>query len=372
MKNIFCLSIALIYNFISIQVHSQHLDIRVPDTLNFVDINGNPQAYYELLLANFHSDTIRLKKLEISNFPDSSVLFYSERHNLLSNFDRIGTSVQDSTLLIPPGSLAIIYIELPLKHQSTTEILHHVTYDVPGSTVQKIETTPTLCALKDPLVLGKPLDAGNWVAIYEPSWARGHRRVIYPRNGRARIPGRYAIDFIQVDAEGNYVEGDKNILGNWLGYGADVLADADGEVVALREEFPESTTVSDHTSYSSYEASGYYISTKIAEGYYAFYEVWKPNSINVKTGQKVKKGDVLASLGLTGQGTSPHLHFHVADTDSALGAEGIPFVFEEFELLGSYPNFKDFGKQPWQPRDNSMPPTRQKERPMPNAVLRFK
>src|SRR5690606_33843032 len=152
MKNIFCLSIALIYNFISIQVHSQHLDIRVPDTLNFVDINGNPQAYYELLLANFHSDTIRLKKLEISNFPDSSVLFYSERHNLLSNFDRIGTSVQDSTLLIPPGSLAIIYIELPLKHQSTTEILHHVTYDVPGSTVQKIETTPTLCALKDPLV----------------------------------------------------------------------------------------------------------------------------------------------------------------------------------------------------------------------------
>lgn len=75
----------------------------------------------------------------------------------------------------------------------------------------------------------------------------------------------------------------------------------------------------------------------------------KPKSIKVKTGQKVKKGDAIASLGFTGQTTGPHLHFHEADADSPLGAEGIPFVFEQFEILGSYADFgilaKHYGHQ---------------------------
>ena len=373
MKNVFYTSIVLIYSFISIQAHAQDLTIQVPDTLNFIDINGNPQAYYEVILTNFYHDTIRLKKLDVLKAADSSVLFCSEGQDLLDRYGRIGAKMEGSTLLIAPGSSSIVYVELLLKDLFTTEIAHRITVDMPSATDIQIETSQTQCFLKDPLILGKPLDAGIWTAIYNPSWTRGHRRVIYIKNGKARIPGRYAIDFIKVDAGGNYAAGDENIMSNWLGHGADVLAVADGVVVAVRDNFPESETLSDHPAYPSSEmAAGNYISIKIGDGKYAFYEHLKPNSIKVKKDQKVKKGDVIASLGLTGQGTSPHLHFHVADANSPLGAEGIPFVFEEFEVLGVYSDFEDFGKRPWQPWDNSTHPTRQQERPLPNAAIKFK
>jgi murein DD-endopeptidase len=101
---------------------------------------------------------------------------------------------------------------------------------------------------------------------------------------------------------------------------------------------------------------------------FAFYEHLKPKSIKVKKGQTVKKGDVIASLGFTGQTTGPHLHFHVADTDSPLGAEGIPFVFETFEMLGAYSDFTQFGKALWTPINKSI---RYQERPLPNCVIEF-
>lgn len=364
--------IVLIYSFISIQVYAQHVTVRVPDTLVFVNIGDNPETYYELFLTNFGHDTVRLKKLEVLDARDASILFSSDVRDLTDRYSQIGTKATDSTLLMPPGSSSIVYMELPLRHQSVTEIVHHITFETTGSGDVKMETMPAQCYFRDPLILGKPLDAGIWAAIYEPSWTRGHRRVIYLRNGQASIPGRYAIDFIQVDVDGRAAKGDKNIVSNWLGYGTGVLAVADGEVVALNDSFPESTTLADHPAYPSEEATGNYICLKIDEGKFAFYEHLRPNSIRVKTGQKVKKGTIIASLGLTGQATAPHLHFHIADANSALGAEGVPFVFEEFELLGSYPDFEDFGKRLWQSRDNSLSPIRQKERPLPNAAIRFK
>ena len=63
-----------------------------------------------------------------------------------------------------------------------------------------------------------------------------------------------------------------------------------------------------------------------------------------------------------------HLHFHVADGPSLLGAEGLPFAFDAFELLGRYGDFEQLGQAPWEPQGAGM---RRGERPPDNAVLRF-
>ncbi|WP_315821375.1 hypothetical protein [Paraflavitalea speifideaquila] len=58
----------------------------------------------------------------------------------------------------------------------------------------------------------------------------------------------------------------------------------------------------------------------------------------------------------------------MANANSPLGAEGIPFAFERFTLLGAYADMTKFGKVAWK---EVAPAVITKERPAPNAVIRF-
>jgi murein DD-endopeptidase MepM/ murein hydrolase activator NlpD len=195
--------------------------------------------------------------------------------------------------------------------------------------------------------------------------------VFYTVGGTARLPGRYAIDFIKLDSAGNYARGNTDSIRNWLGYGAGVYAVADGIVASTRLDMEESSTLSGYTSASPENATGNYISIKISEGCFAFYEHLKPGSIVVSPGQKVKKGEKIAELGFTGQTTGPHLHFHLANADSPLGAEGIPFVFDYFRLLGNYPDLEFFGKRRWEKNQRRSLEIITGEHPAPQSVIDF-
>ena len=68
--------------------------------------------------------------------------------------------------------------------------------------------------------------------------------------------------------------------------------------------------------------AGNYVVLLLKDGRYVFYEHLKPGSIRVRVGQTVMRGDVVGSLGFTGESTGPHLHFHVAR-----GRDTIPVSF---------------------------------------------
>jgi murein DD-endopeptidase MepM/ murein hydrolase activator NlpD len=142
-------------------------------------------------------------------------------------------------------------------------------------------------------------------------------------------------------------------------------------VAAARDDVSESARLSTHPEHALEDATGNYVALDLGNGRYAFYEHLKPGSVRVSAGQRVRRGQVIAALGFTGQSTGPHLHFHVADGDSPLGAEGMPFVLERFELLGAYPDFAALGKAPWVPLDRSAGSARTGEMLAPNAVVRF-
>lgn len=245
-------------------------------------------------------------------------------------------------------------IEYRLSDKHHTDVIEGVEF-----TSHKAET----------VVFGRPLAGGPWAAIYEPAWTRGHRRVFYTRNGKARFPGRFAIDFIRLDMNGMYAEGDENYIENWHGYGTPVLAVTDGIVASVRNDFHESNTLDQHPKYSAGQATGNYVSLDIGNGNFVFYEHLKPNSIKVEPGEKVSKGDVIGAIGFTGQTTGPHLHLHLANRNSPLGAEGLPFVFEQFAPVGSYKKFENFGKKKW--TSTVINDTVYNERPAPNTVLIF-
>jgi hypothetical protein len=373
-KYIICIALGLILNQVksSAQQYQTTVDMHVPFVSAPTVINGKSTIYYELHIANFANDTLDLKGLDIINPADSLILFSVKQADLKNRIKRIGASPKEDNRLLPPGSLSVIYLEFNLPRNTKVQLLHRLELNaVHGNKKTPISVKGALIENipDNPLIIGAPLAAGPWAAIYEPSWVTGHRRVFYTVNGTARLPGRFAIDLIKLDDKGRYASENDDLIQNWYGYGTDVLAVSDGVIASVRNDFPESPTLSGYKSPAPENATGNYISIKIEEHQFAFYEHLKPGSIKVKPGQKVKKGQVIASLGFTGQTTGPHLHLHIARENSPLGAEGIPFEFEHFKLLGSYPDLDSFGKKPWIQTPNAIPIT--KEHPAPNSVIVF-
>jgi hypothetical protein len=355
------------------QAPPRALDVGISFGPAIIKIEGKFTAYYELHVKNVSQDTLNVSKIEVQNLDDSTSVFSINKDNLEKRFSGTSDHTNGSECMLSPETAKVIYLEFPTQSdKSSIQLNHQIEYEIIRSDKSRstaIHHFRCSVSIKPFLKLGRPLRQGPWTAVYNPSWQRGHRRVYYTVNGVARIPGRFAIDFIKMDSQSRYAKGDENIIENWHGYGDDVLAVSDGVVASMRDSFPESATLSEHPQYSAEKASGNYISLEIEDNKFVFYEHLKPGSIKVKPGEKVKRGDIIASLGFTGQTTGPHLHFHVADKDSLLGAEGLPFVFDNFTLLGRYSDFENFGKRPWLPGDG--PSDMDNEIPPPNSVIKF-
>jgi murein DD-endopeptidase MepM/ murein hydrolase activator NlpD len=372
----FCFLAAGLQISASAQHYHPNLDVRITKLPPPVSIGGKQVMYYEMYVTNFGVDSIRLKQLRIANPHNYYIFTGIGNEHLQERMARIGSQGKVYSDMIPPGCSLVIYVELEAGglFNRRGRLEHRLIFETKAGTAHSDDSVAVMTAV-DPaasVILGPPLGSGNWAAVYEPSWRTGHRRVIYTINGHAGIPGRYAIDFIKLDDKGRLSRGNDDFIKDWYGYGADVLAVADGEVASLRNDFSETPTVSGHERITAENATGNYISIRLKNGQYAFYEHLKPGSIVVKPGQKVTKGQVIAAIGFTGQSQGPHLHFHIADKNSPLGAEGMPFSFDHFTYSGVYTKIDSLGKSPWRSIEKIQETKRSRERPLPNSVIRFK
>jgi murein DD-endopeptidase MepM/ murein hydrolase activator NlpD len=153
-----------------------------------------------------------------------------------------------------------------------------------------------------------------------------------------------------------------------------VLAVADAGVSAAVDGRPDADRSGKAREAISREnAAGNYIALDLGSGRFAFYEHLQQGSIGVKAGDRVKRGQVIARVGSSGSvSAGPHLHFHVADADSPLGAEGMPFVFRRFHLRGAFASIEAFARgDAYLPSDRPVDIADPPERPGPNAVVDF-
>ncbi len=56
-------------------------------------------------------------------------------------------------------------------------------------------------------------------------------------------------------------------------------------------------------------------------------------SLQVHPGEKVRRGQLLAEVGHSGNSTAPHLHFHLMDRANLLEAQGVPCGFRAYQAL---------------------------------------
>lgn len=346
----------------------ESFDLQVPTHPAPVLVNGKQRLTYELHLTNFTREALSPVSVEVLDEKDRVLASFSGAA-LTSRLAQVGGGAGATTA---PGMRSVVYLELALPAGTLPRALsHRIEYRTAGSDPFVVEGGSVSIDQAKPLALGAPLRGGPWAAIHSPDWPRGHRRVLYTVDGKARIPGRFAIDWVKLDESGHTAKGDADVVGNAYGYGAEVLAVADAMVAATRDDVPESTSVAAHPKHAIADATGNYIALDLGDGRFAFYEHLRPGSLKVKSGQRVKRGEVIAALGFTGDSTGPHLHFHVADANSPLSAEGVPFVFERFEVLGNYPDIGALGSKPWIPRPPDHASRRDDEMPASNVVVQF-
>lgn len=328
-----------------------------------VKTGGRNLATYELILTN-GGETIVIEQIAIGA-PDGSVLMTISGPDLADRLIMPGPWPGPG--MFPAGQTATLYLEVPLPSPAPASLAHVLTC-LGNPREATIATAPVRLDTAPVPVLAPPLRGGPWVAVHEPQWERGHRRVIYTID-RPRIPGRLAIDFVRVDERGRTARGDADVPANALGYGAEVLAVADARVAAVRDGMAESRSVSRNPKHARDDAAGNFVALDLGGGRFAVYEHLKPGSVKVKTGDRVRTGQVIAALGFTGDTTGPHLHFHVADAAMPLRGEGKGFVFAGYEQLGGYADLGTLGTKRWVPVAGDGP--RQGERPASNTVVRF-
>jgi hypothetical protein len=355
---------------------AQTLDLaahRAPET---VTIGGRTHLVYELHLTNLLLTEVTVTGIQVLDGDRASGVIADLRgDDLAGALGRPGVRGAADTRRIAPASRAVAYfwIALPPGTQPPRAVRHRVEMQVMGpadSVGLAFEGAQASVASDEAVVIGPPLRGGAWVAIYLPRLVGGHRTVFYTMDGTARIPGRFAIDFVRPGADGTYTAGTTN---DRNGYGAEVLAVADGLVVHAMDDIADNVGTPTAAAHALENATGNFVAIDIGNGRFAFYEHLQHGSVGVKPGDHVRRGQVIGRLGNSGStSTGPHLHFHVSDAASALGAEGLPFAFSGFEVVGEFPSLEALrAGARWLAAPADRAGERRHERPAPVSVVRF-
>ncbi|MDT4967105.1 MAG: hypothetical protein QOJ64_1842 [Acidobacteriota bacterium] len=369
--------------FLSSHVSAQRIsavpvDVEVPLAPTPVKADGRIHLLYELHLTNLRVRSLDLIRLEVLTDASAQPLAVYQDAELVSRLARPGApSDLTDKRAIGGGMRAVVFLQITVDSVSEVPLaLRHRLFfesDEPEGEERLVDTARIMIQRKPPLVIGPPVRGGGWLASNGMSNTSSHRRTLLAVNGKARIAQRFATDWTRIGADGLAFRGDPSKNANWSAYGTEVLAVADASVADVSDGIPENDPTADKRAVpiTLENAAGNYVILDLGHGYFALYAHLQPGRIHVKKGDKVKRGQVLALLGNSGNSDAPHLHFHITDGNSPLGAEGVPYVIDSFELQGILPSKSLLIEGGWKPPPRTKPDKRRLELPIENAVVRF-
>ena len=144
---------------------------------------------------------------------------------------------------------------------------------------------------------------------------------------------RYGYDFVPVDAEGEMVQGDPTRNESYVGFGTPVRATGDGVIVALENRQPDSRNFDpSKIPQDPMVLFGNHAVIDHGNGEFSVYGHLKQGSVQVKVGDRVRRGQAIAAIGASGSAFFPHLHYQLQDGPT-LSAEGLPSYFDQFHVL---------------------------------------
>ncbi|WKG03777.1 M23 family metallopeptidase [Mycolicibacterium sp. HK-90] len=299
--------------------------------------DGRTHLAYELMLTNTSPANVTLNTLSAAT-GDRKLLTLTG--DSLKYWTRAVGNSAVPTNVLGPGQSAYVWLDVvaddpsqvpsALTHELGITVAKPMPPLVPPTLTESV--APVSVQTRKPVSIAPPLTGDNWVNANGCCDMTPHRMALNPINGKVWAAERFAIDYVQLGADGRLYAGDRSKVASYPYFGAEIRAVADGPVVAVLDGLDEQVPGATPAGLTLQQYGGNHIVQDIGDGNFAFYAHLQPNSLKVKPGDQLSAGQVIGGLGNSGNSDAPHLHFHVMDGPDPLASNGLPFTFKSFRL----------------------------------------
>ena len=295
---------------------------------------GEQRLNFDFILSNDGDRPLRIDGVEVSAFDAAGRL-------VLRRFvDDNGSSPSVETLGrrdVPAGGRAIVFNPFHTFPADVElgELRYRVVLRDSANAEQVVDAIVRPRAFRPATALSLPL-AGP-IIVYDGHDFYGHHRRLALSDDFARQLGitsnfmRYSFDFIPVDSAGDMSRGDVAENTAWFGFGAPVMAPAAGRVVAAVDTAADDrTVVVPAVMQDPVALYGNYVVIDHGGGEFSLLGHIRQGSLQVRPGDSVTSGQVVAAVGAAGSSHMPHLHYELRTGPGARGVEGLPAYFRGY------------------------------------------
>lgn len=314
----------------------------VDDPLWVVGSDGMVHLEYDLLFTNVSPAPVTLTRIEVLS-PAGQTLLALESDALLATTQP--TFGGQPTTVVPASGALVTMLDVVLPPGRVPErVGHRITYDLSPNAPANALFSSTEITWPDllveagaPLVIASPLRGAGWLNVNGCCGASPHRSARLAIEGSHLLDVEaFAIDWVKLEGGATYA-GDGARNEDHFAFGEAVFAVADGTVTFVQDDVPENEPYTRPQLQAPSDYGGNQIMIHLDSGEYAFYAHLQPGSVRVRPGDRVATGDILGLIGNSGDADVPHLHFQLSDGPDILTSASLPFVIDEWTLIGTVP-----------------------------------
>ena len=208
----------------------------------------------------------------------------------------------------------VFWMSVSQNEKNEIDGLYFLPYDGPGTEATMIRNTTKMIL---------PF-TGEWFVF----WGGDTKEQNYHVISKAQ---KNAFDIVMVDENNRSFKTNGRTNEDYYAFGQPLIAPCDAEVVSVIEGVKDNIPGEMNPA----QVTGNSVVLKTAANEYILFAHFKLNSIKVKAGDSVKKGQLLGLCGNSGNSSEPHLHFHIQDKENMLASTGVKCYFEKILVNGS-------------------------------------
>lgn len=309
--------------------------------------DGRRHLAYELTLSNRAPTEVTVRSIKV--LAGKKVVGGLAGKGVAAMMSPFASKTLGNKLAPGQGGYVLMDVSFPGKAKLPKRLVHRIAISEKNPSPANATTylaAPTSVMRTPAVVVAPPLRGPGWVVANGCCDAfTAHRGTVLPVNGGNHVAERFAIDFVQVGANGRIFDGPGDMLSSYRYFGAPIYSATKGKVVEVVDGIPETPAGAFPANATAQTAGGNHVVVAMGKGRYAFYAHLQPGSVTVKVGQRVRTGQGLGMLGNSGNTDAPHLHFHVMDSPSPLASNGVPYRFTNFTVNGTVTNIGPFSEE---------------------------